>query len=931
MGARSKRGFKSKRRPVAHTQNDGQTRDDAQGGRNDIASAPSCVTKLYAQDWGAVEEACANITIFALQPHAHATLLSHAVPQRLAELLISAVPASKSGVCAVGGGEASEEQPFRIHRGVLHVKSAAAGALRNLIVSSVDDAVVDTLAAATVSNNALTRMRGFDRDKDEEEGNPLISVMSPSSSAIAEVEDGERGIQVVFRDELVALVTSMWRCVSVLLQNAAPCFLSGTTGRLAEASGDNGTAASGGAGEIDASDSAGGCIGEVSAVVDNIPLFSLLRTIEEVLQLVAVCVEGNEQMASSFSTGPAVGSLLHMIEVTTRAAWEALACPPQPAVGCTDGASLHQQLCKWRQAEIFATVAVAASEVLHVLSSENEALSTFLLSAEAMAPHQAFLTSALDAEQVMSWLQSDVCPPSPAAANTDVGGVEASILAVAKQNVLYQLCEVSLHVQGALINVSSTPANAARVLPLVVTVLNCHPPHNEWSRTVPLLMETCRLPEELRMGYLSRSQWRLRCVQAAVHVLHVVVDLICNLNEPNVEDEVAFKNNEAAKVLFSHNAMFVVGKLMRDALRMPDNAAQASSNSARMSRSPSLPQGNGSDGAGGTTGFNYGCVQQEEDVVVERALRAVASTSGSDSVITKLQRLVLSNEVGVWSLANTLLLMVGWGELGDTPSGIWRAIINALERRAQLLSRELQESVSDASVTHSTTPSSLTSSGKLKGGHLLRLQLESLLQMSWTLQRKQTAAAGGPLQVVNHLGARPSDVDLITRLAWESGTSSQQRQACVAVVCSICGSLHCEEATSTAARFALAILRAEGRVLEWTSSPPPGSRDERRRWLMSFTEADGEWRVRCEAANQLMDLFLDEQHHESVYLPLRVHAALTSFVQQFQTYSRRRLQQQRDIMRNYKLALPGFDEEGNLSEVVENLTAFVEYKRQFMR
>ncbi|AAZ12766.1 uncharacterized protein TEOVI_000529200 [Trypanosoma equiperdum] len=965
MGAHSKRGFRPKRHtaPNARNKHNASNYTDKASEGAGISAAPSCVAKLYAARWEEMEEGCMNIISFALQPQAHATLLSHGVPQRLAELLLAAEPANPHVQLSSrqeGEGQAEEEGEAELNadarqvitrRGLLHIKSAAAGALRNMIVSGSDDVVVDTLAGATISTCALSQKQGAGNEKGSNSNNNGRG--EPNLTTPLETKD-ER---VNFCEGLVKLLIDTWESATESRRRGITSYSAIVNRRLGGAGTD--TIAEYDDGNDNNAADANSCKSIIaSADLDNMPPFSLLRALEEILQLIAVCVEGNEQIANAFSTAHAAKSLLCVIEAATGAAWEALQPQQQsvePPLSHSFGSNEEEALVwiqhyRRREAEIFAAVAVAGSEVLHVLSGENEALSTLLLSAEAMAPHQSFLTAALDAEQAKAWLEAEVCSLKTAlasargtGANANVmeeiescGTEDALILSVTRHNVLYQLCEVSLHVQGTLMNTSPTSVNAARVLPLVVTVLNAHPPHDEWSRTVPLLMQTCTLSEGVRTYYLARAQHRLRCVQAAVHVLHVVVDVICSLNEPNVDDEVAFRQNEAAKLLYSNNAMFVVGKLMRDALRMPtttsDETGAGDVNNASCSA--------GIGGNCATTTFAAVQQQHEEDVVVEQALRAAAGTSGSGSLITKLQRLVLSNEVGVWGLANTLLLMVGWKDLGDAPSSIWRAIINALERRAQLLSREVQEDTSEAGViTPAHSPSSYSSSGKAKGVYLLLLQLESLVQMLWTLQRKQTAEAGGPLQVVNHLSARPADVDIVTRLAWEPAASTQQRQACVGVACSVCASLHTTEATEAAARFALGALQAEklnpqaGRAapVEINCPPPPGPREERRRWLMNFTKADGEWRVRCEAANQIMDLFLDEQHHETVYLPLRIQQALVLFIQQFQAYSKRRSQQQRDMMRNYKVVLPDFDEEGNLSEVVENLSAFVDYKKQFMR
>ncbi|KEG05681.1 hypothetical protein DQ04_19361000, partial [Trypanosoma grayi] len=547
------------------------------------------------------------------------------VPQRLAEVLFTSTTATLTPPVgeATGHAEGRPQQQQQPHRGVLYMQTAAAEALRNFVVNSVEDAVVDALAATSFPAN-----------------NP----------AQQQQQEGQQQQGFAFRDGLVTLLLATWETVQRTRQDAPP------VPPAAEAKvGTDGD---------DDDDGVAGKDVEADASGNNMQSTAFMaaaRALEEVLQLVSVCVEGSEHIAEAFSAPPVVQTLLLMLEATTRVVWEALQHPSQlylPAAGDDSGNAMWLRHYKRREAELLAAVAVAAGGVLHVLSGDNDALATLLQSAEVVAAHQEFLNSALDAAAIMTWLREESSSSSvpPAAVIAAAAGEEdAALLAVARQNILYELCEVSLHVQGALVNSAPNPVNAARVLPLVVAVLDAHPPRGEWRRTVPLLLQECQLQEELRAALINRALQRLRCDQAAVSVLHAVVDAVCSHNSPDLDDEAAFQQNPQAKLLYSSNAMFVVGKLMKDALQLSTN----------------------NDGSSGNN--------NEEDVMVERALRAAAGTTGTGGLITKLQLLVLSNEVGVWSLANTLLLMVPWSGLGEAPSHIWRAIVDALSTRAQLL------------------------------------------------------------------------------------------------------------------------------------------------------------------------------------------------------------------------------------------------------
>ncbi|KAF8284871.1 hypothetical protein TcBrA4_0043810 [Trypanosoma cruzi] len=900
MGSHAKRG----RRPKSRAANSSaKNAEDGSTATRHVPPAPPCVAKLNAQHWHVLEEGCADVAAFALRPSQHAQLLACAVPQRLVEILFTApssVGQSQKGDCSNSG-----HAPRQPHSGGFYLQTAAAEALRNLVVNSAEDAVVDVLAASTFPTS--------------------------DSGQQLQLQQGQGGgRRIGFRDGLVTLLMSAWDTVqktrreaplappTVVSKNEADGAMSNEEERVTEGCGAN-------------------------EELLHAPFMIACRALEEVLQLIAVCVEGSEHIAEAFSAPGVLHALLSLLETTTGVVWETLQHPAllyEPPVEGRGVMWLRQY--KRREAELLAAVAVAASEVLHMLSDENEVLASLLQSSEVMAPHQAFLTRSLDATAILAWLRaessliSSALPHAAAAVaaesetkDTEEEKEDAILLSTGRQNIFYQLCEVSLHVQGTLMNSAPNTTNAARVLPLVVVVLDAHLPHDEWRRTVPLLLQGCALREEHRAVLIRRALWRLRCDQAAVNVLHAVVNAICSLNEADADDETAFQRNPHSTLLYGTNAMYVVGKLMKDALRLPTDANGNKNNKNIIKNEDN------------THVSSFDPVNGEDDVVVERALRAAAGTSGTGGLITKLQLLVLSNEVGVWSLANTLLMMVNWSGLGEEPAHIWRAIIHALKLRSQLLTEattmaaearerggEFNECASEITTLVASTPAAT---------NLLRLQLESLVQMLWTLQRKQAAHAGGSLQVTNYLAATGTDVDILTRLAWDAHATPLQKQACVGAVCAMCASFKSSEATHVAARFALGMLQVNGALQTATaaalSSPPPlaakgEATDVRRRWMANITATDAEWRVRCEASNHIMDLFLDETHDDAVYIPLHVHVALKSFLGPFQSYLKRRQQLVREAQRNYRLTLPEVDDAAHWREVAENLSAFLEYKTQ---
>ncbi|EAN81380.1 hypothetical protein, conserved, partial [Trypanosoma cruzi] len=608
MGSHAKRG----RRPKSRAANsNAKNAEDGSTATRHVPPAPPCVAKLNAQHWHVLEEGCADVAAFALRPSQHAQLLACAVPQRLVEILFTApssVGQSQEGDCSNSG-----HAPRQPHSGGFYLQTAAAEALRNLVVNSAEDAVVDVLAASTFPTS------------------------DSGQQSQLQQEQGE-GRRIGFREGLVTLLMSAWDTVqktrreaplappAVVSKNEDVGAMSNEEERVTEGCGAN-------------------------EDLLHAPFMIACRALEEVLQLIAVCVEGSENIAEAFSAPGVLHALLSLLETTTGVVWETLQHPAllyEPPVERRGVMWLRQY--KRREAELLAAVAVAASEVLHLLSDENEVLASLLQSSEVMAPHQAFLTRSLDATAILAWLRAESsfissAPPHAAAVaaesetkDTEEEKEDAMLLSTGRQNIFYQLCEVSLHVQGTLMNSAPNTTNAARVLPLVVAVLDAHLPHDEWRRTVPLLLQGCALREEHRAVLICRALWRLRCDQAAVNVLHAVVNAICSLNEADADDETAFQRNPHSTLLYGTNAMYVVGKLMKDALRLPTDANGNKNNNNIIKNEDN------------THVSSFDPVNGGDDVVVERALRAAAGTSGTGGLITKLQLLVLSNEVGVWSL-----------------------------------------------------------------------------------------------------------------------------------------------------------------------------------------------------------------------------------------------------------------------------------------
>ncbi|CCW61316.1 unnamed protein product [Phytomonas sp. EM1] len=351
-----------------------------------------------------------------------------------------------------------------------------------------------------------------------------------------------------------------------------------------------------------------------------------------------------------------------------------------------------------------------------------------------------------------------------------------------------------------------------------------------------------------------------------------------------------------------------------------------------------------------------GADSPDPDVMQRREQHLLREVAKENAEVTTMQFLILSMEVTVWNVASLLLLMVPVESLGD-PSQVWSAILRAVEQRYVLLS------AATASDDETALPPSSIAAESASARQLLWLQLESLVQMLWTLQRKQAKARGGVLHGSNQqLHAGKSDVDLLIRLAWErregGGVSKVGKkeaqplvcmptltQACVGAIGLLCVSFGEVEATLVGASFALAILASYGNDSAATAPSSLLQLDggmalsgtshlanpaERRAWLQRLFAVDGIVSARVEAANALMDFFLDERYDIEVYIPQGVHQKLSIFLVQLREYIKQRLMISKFWKRNYQIVAEPEDFE-QWQEIEENLVGFLEYKAQHIR
>lgn len=381
-----------------------------------------------------------------------------------------------------------------------------------------------------------------------------------------------------------------------------------------------------------------------------------------------------------------------------------------------------------------------------------------------------------------------------------------------------RLLRLSLALAGTLVSCSPNEQNIVRVLPVLCHALQTQP-LKEWSRVLPLLSEDCNLAEEVRTLATAQSADRFRSLQCAIDLLSIIVSHACDSHDDEMDDEVAFAQNPQASLLVNSGVFQLVVDILKDIL------------------------------------------QPYPDAVSTKALRE-ATPNGEAATI---QHLFLSVEVGIFGLASTLLLMLPIEALGSS-STVWRAVVIALQQRFELCTAE-----------HDTlTIANESSSAR----HLLQLQIESLTELSWTVQRKD---------VCGQSGVEPHDLDIFTRLAWSALSSTETKIFTVGVVSCI-GMRYrsvSADAMNACSRFCTGMLVEESLSID----------------------------VRAEAANSLMDLFNDEAYDGSLYVPLQLQSSLNALLTQ-----------------SLLPALKESKRSGNraqwekLDEIAVNLKAFLQYK-----
>jgi hypothetical protein len=877
-------------------------------------SLPPCIQQLWeSTDYAVLEDACSDVSFFALQAKHNEAFLHEGVPQRLAQLLLftSPYPPEAAGGDVVnkaasdGGGCVPHP-----HKGILYMQIAAADALRSLVTNSEQDRVVDALMRAGVVDP--------------------VSGMS-------------------FADGLAALVRDDWTRVQEARRRMTPSDWMDVYYEDNEEEDDGNNI-------DDDNDASGGTAAPLQPLrkrrdagnTRNV-YFTLLRHLEESLTLVGVCVEANEGCAGAFSSPAALCLLLEVLRVSTTTTWETLLHPSaqyyteqhdsEGNVAAVSETVLAMRAYKRREACLLAALAVSTSDVLLLLSPESPSLAHVLTAATTghsgsaaaaaagssssspvmTAEQSSFLNTAVDAVDLRGWLAAkppvDVQLHEKLSDETLPGfaGPHHTVVALERERVLYDLLRATLSIQGILLHIAPEAANVQRVLPLLCDALQkVSLPMHVWCSLLPILMDTCECgDEEVKSAVTTLATHRLRATQSTVRLLHVVVNVVGEKNDERLsaeqDDEAAFAANPLAPLLQSGNLFYSFGILLKDVLWV----SQSTGNNAAA------------------------------DVVTRQAQqRALRAEATSNAAVTSIQMLLLSIEVNVWEVASTLLLMLPVASLGD-PSLTWRALMLAVQHRYALhLDAAAAASAEEQQNSQSQLPDRAAQVNIIQHSasahQLVWMQLESLVQMLWTVQRKQSKVHGGVLAALNDVQATSTDVDVLVRVSWESTASAALKQACVGTVGLLCASMQHPEAVATATRFALAVVANGGPALtfnktlldsfgELAGASVPTGPAERHAWMHQLSIVDAAATVRSEAANTLVDLFLDERYDAAVYWPLGVQEGLKTLKLQLAAYAKRRAQLDKETKRKYHLSTETPDAE-QWAEILENLDGFLPYK-----
>lgn len=417
-----------------------------------------------------------------------------------------------------------------------------------------------------------------------------------------------------------------------------------------------------------------------------------------------------------------------------------------------------------------------------------------------------------------------------------------------------------------------TSASVTLVLPLLAFAVSMCPPMTSASQAAALLAASpdadAILDETVRRAGFDQNIDRLMAYNGAVNALTMVLDIVAALSDPRIEDEeVAFcKHNPLAPALL--------------AVPAPANAAAQTAPlnlvSLMAHRAAEL------------------MVPVQDPILAAALAPENCNLSGDLSLLTSL---INNGRALTLGLTASLVILVPVTEFGAIDV-MWNVVL----RRVSTVVNELNAAVASASPLDDAPESSPMNATQMENR---LMQMESLMQIAWTLLRKDAS---------QRIVAEAGQVDLMTKAFWVHRCPMECKEAVVGTL----GALGCRA------------INTPGVDPKVAATVHYGCANFLVRVLMAGIKHELD--VRAEAANVLMDLFSDERYDSTCYLPLNAHECIKLFYTQLRQGIKFMDKSGGGGVPTTRRSAPANDENAarreHLIEIADNLQAFMKYKQQ---
>lgn len=366
------------------------------------------------------------------------------------------------------------------------------------------------------------------------------------------------------------------------------------------------------------------------------------------------------------------------------------------------------------------------------------------------------------------------------------------------------MLRISINLASTLLNCSPTLESIRMVTKVVVAALQ-NTPLTGIRQILPVLSENCAFDEVLRRSSIQQQQDRLKALQAAIDAVGSILTIATEGHPEELEDEEAFRLNPYAQEFFASGIPAAIAELAKEIL-------------------PPV-----------------------QDVVLAALIRAPSISVH----VTAIQKLYLAVEVGVCGLVSNLLLLLPLNAMGSDVNGMWTTAVGALSERLQLLHHAKNHTSPHES--DETEEQAILQGGSIfetpEAQEQLLYQIESIVEMLWTILRKDTQFTA----VV-----APSTIDVLSRLLWEPSASVETKVFILNTLGCIGTRSRNAESIFICGRLCTTVIQTEMENLQKLGNSATPEMVE----------------LAAESANIIMDMFADEQYDTSAYVPLGIHPTL---------------------------------------------------------